>query len=136
MFFMIKEKGDLYFLPNNKKMNVNLYLQVLEDHMLNFYKIHGSEVFMHDSAPCHKTRKVTRYLESKQINILEWPGNSPDLNPIENCWHKIKKYVRKQTKTLEHWKKSWKKCGTRRWQWNISEIWVTHAQAFANGNET
>ena len=32
------EKGreGLYFLPNNKKMNADLYLQVLEDHMLNF----------------------------------------------------------------------------------------------------
>ena len=67
------EKGrqGLYFLPNNKKMNADLYLQVLEDHMLNFYNIHGSEVFMHGSAPCHKARKVTRYFKLKQMNILE-----------------------------------------------------------------
>ena len=58
---------------------------------------------MHDSAPCQKARKVTRYLEQKQINILEWPGNRPNLNPIENCWHKIKKnYARKENN------KSWK----------------------------
>ena len=76
-----KERGGLYFLPNNKKMNADLYLQFLEDHMLNFYNIPGSEVFMHDSASFHKTRKVTRYLDRKQINILEWPRNSSDLNP-------------------------------------------------------
>ena len=70
--------------------------------MLNFYHIYGSEVFMHDSAPCHKAKKITRYLEQKQINALEWPGNSPILNPIENCWHKVKeKMSEKKTPNLE-----------------------------------
>ena len=54
-----KGRGGLYFLPNNKKMNADLYLQVLDNHMLNFYNIYGSEVFMHDSESCHKARKVT-----------------------------------------------------------------------------
>ena len=88
-----KGRGSLYFLPKNKKMNAELYMQVLEDHMFNFYNIHGSEVFMHDSAPCHKARKVTRYLKQKQINILKLLGNSLDLNPIKNCWHKMKKTI-------------------------------------------
>ena len=22
--------------------------------------------------------------------VLDWPGNSPDLNPIENCWNLMK----------------------------------------------
>ena len=94
-----KGRGGLYFLPNNKKMNADLYLQVLEDHMLNFYNIYSSEVFMHNSAPCHKARKVTRYLEQKQI---KWPGNSPDLNPIKNCWQKMKKCQKRKQQTLEH----------------------------------
>ena len=93
-------------------MNADLYLQVLEDHMLNFYNIYGSEVFMHDSVLCHKARKVTRYLEQKQINIIKWPGNSLDSNPIENCWHKMKKTMSKK-KTInlgalkEELKKVW-----------------------------
>ena len=107
-----KGRGGLYFLPNNKKMNADLYLQVLEDHMLNFYNIYGSEVFMNDSAPCHKARKVTKYLDQKQINILEWPKNSLNLNPIENCWHKMKKTMsEKKTTNLgalkEELKKVW-----------------------------
>ena len=98
------EKGrrGLYFLPKNKKMNAEFYLQVLEEHMLSFYHIHGSEVFMHDSAPCHKARKITRYLKQKQISVLEWSGNSPDMNSIENCWHKMKKKMsEKKTPNLE-----------------------------------
>ena len=97
-----KGRGDQYFLPKNKKMTAELYLQVLEEHMLNFYHIHGSVVFMHDSALCHKARKITRYLEQKQISVLEWPGNSPNLNLFENCWHKMKKEMsEKKTSYLE-----------------------------------
>ena len=95
--FSGKGGGGLYFFPNNKK-DADLHLQVLEDHMFNFYNIHGSEVLMDDSAPCHKARKVTRYFKQKQINILEWPGNSPDLNPIENCRDKMKKTMSKNNK--------------------------------------
>ena len=69
-------------------MNADLDVKVLKEHTLNFFHIHGSEVFMHDSAPCYKAKKVTRFLEQQQINVLEWPGNSPDLNPIKNCWRK------------------------------------------------
>ena len=85
-----KGREALYFLSKSKKINADFYLKVLEENMLNFFRIHGSEVFMHDSTPCHTAKKVTRFLEQQQINVLEWPGNSPDLNPIENCWQKMK----------------------------------------------
>ena len=34
-----KGRGGLYFLPKNKKMNADLYRNVLEEHMLNFFRI-------------------------------------------------------------------------------------------------
>ena len=61
--------------------------------MLNVFRIHGSEMFMHDSAPYHNAKKVTRFLEQQQINALELPGNSFELNPIESCWQKMKKTI-------------------------------------------
>ena len=48
-----KGRGPLHFLPKNKKINADLFLK---EHMLNFFRIHGYEVFMHDSAPCHKAK--------------------------------------------------------------------------------
>ena len=47
--------------------------------------------FQHDSAPCHTAKKVKKFLQDHQIDLIKWPGNSPDLNPIENCWSYMKR---------------------------------------------
>ena len=65
-----KEREGLYFLIKNKKINADLHLQVLKEHMLNFYCIYGSEMVMHNNVPFHKAKKVTRYLEQTHINIF------------------------------------------------------------------
>jgi len=36
---------------------------------------------------------VNNFLEQKRIQRLEWPGNSPDVNPTENLWNFIMKKV-------------------------------------------
>ncbi|KAG0728835.1 Transposable element Tcb1 transposase [Chionoecetes opilio] len=36
---------------------------------------------------------VKNFLKEHKINVLEWPGNSPDLNLIENAWSHMKKKV-------------------------------------------
>lgn len=86
--------GDLFFLPKNTTMRAENYLDVLKDHMHHFFDTHQpGGVFMHDGAPCHKAKLVTEFLEEYHITVLEWPGNSPDLNPIENAWAHIKEQL-------------------------------------------
>lgn len=89
-------RGGLYFLPKNVTMNGERYQGVLENHLLPFMNIHEATHFLQDGAPCHASKRVKSFLQDKPFQVIDWPGNSPDLNPIENCWNYMKTKLKKQ----------------------------------------
>lgn len=56
--------------------------------------LHGGRhgpIFMQDGAPAHTARTTMELLEVKGLQVLPWPGCSPDFNPIENIWAYVQK---------------------------------------------
>ena len=58
-------------------------------------------MFQQDSAPCHKAKIITNFFNNNGIVVLDWPGNSPDKNPIENLWAICKKRLTKYNCTTK-----------------------------------
>jgi hypothetical protein len=44
----------------------------------------SSTYFVQDGAPCHASNRIKDVLGGQPFQILDWPGNSPDLNQVEN----------------------------------------------------
>ena len=70
-----------------------------------------------DNVPCHKAKSVLNFLKEKKVQLLDWPAQSPDLNPIENLWKILRQRVmaKNPTNTEELWLKlqeEWSKIDT------------------------
>lgn len=48
-------------------------------------------IFQQDGAPSHSHWYIQEVFSREGINQLFWPGNSPDLTPIEKAWPWMKK---------------------------------------------
>ncbi len=69
-------------------VTVKRYIETLEEYLPTILE-HDS-IFMHDNAPIHNAYKVQDWLRDKGIELIGWPPYSPDLNPIENLWKRLK----------------------------------------------
>ncbi len=87
--------GPFCFFKTN--VTAPVYQEMLENFMLpsadQLFK-DADFIFQQDLVPAHTAKSTTSWLNDHGVGVLDWPANSPELNPIENICCIVKRKMR------------------------------------------
>ena len=77
-----------YLVEIEGRMNAHQYVDILEKNLLpgleEFGLLDEDLIYQQDNDPKYTSKLATKWFEDHGIMVLDWPAQSPDLNPIEH----------------------------------------------------
>ncbi len=83
-----------FFLNQHNCTHLPIYLGALHASFAYQLLKNADFIFQQDLAPAHTAKSSKSWLNDHGVGVLDWPANSPDLNPIENLWGIVKRKMR------------------------------------------
>ncbi len=85
----------------SSRMNSEVYRDILSAQIQpNTAKLIGRHFIVQmDNDPKHTAKTIQEFLKVKKWNILQWPSQSPDVNPTEHEFHFLKKKLKAKRPT-------------------------------------
>ncbi len=85
----------MFFLKTN--ITVSIYQEIVDHFRLpsadQLFK-DADFIFQQDLATADTAKSTKSWLNDHGVGVLDWPANSPDLDPIENLWGIVKRKLR------------------------------------------
>lgn len=75
------------------------YKKFLQLHLLPYLR--DTDIFQQDNSSIHNGKVVKEFFKEENIQVLEWPSRSPDLNPMEDVWAWIVRFIYVEGKTYD-----------------------------------